>query len=106
MKVISKPEFGLTEKTVDKIRKVFSSFPEIEEVILYGSRAKGNFKAGSDIDLTLKGDNITHTILSMIDIMLDDLMLPYIIDTSLFGNIDNEDLLEHIRRVGKIFYKK
>ena len=104
--MMAKQEFGLSEDTLEKIRKVFSSFSEIEEVVIYGSRAKGNFKPGSDVDLTLKGGKLTHNILNRVNLKLDDLLLPYIIDTSLFGNIDNKDLLDHINRVGKVFYKK
>jgi len=104
MIVKSRTEFGLNEDTLEKIREVFSSFPEVEKVLIYGSRAKGNFKAGSDIDLTLKGEKLTHNILSRINIKLDDLLLPYIIDTSLFDSIDNKDLLDHISRVGKVFF--
>ena len=104
--MMAKQEFGLSEDTLEKIRKVFSSFSEIEEVVIYGSRAKGNFNPGSDVDLTLKGGKLTHNILNRVNLKLDDLLLPYIIDTSLFGNIDNKDLLDHINRVGKVFYKK
>jgi len=106
MIVKSKKEFGLSNETVEKIREVFSSFPEVEEALIYGSRAKGNFKPGSDIDLTLKGERLTHNILSRIITKLDDLLLPYIIDTALFDSIDNKDLLDHISRAGKVFYKK
>ena len=48
--------FGLTDETITKINTVFVKYSEIEEVVLYGSRAKGNYREGSDIDLTLKGD--------------------------------------------------
>jgi len=75
-------------------------------VLIYGSRAKGNFKPGSDIDFTLKGEKLTHNILSRINTKLDDLLLPCIFDTSLFNSIDNKELLDHISRVGKVFYKK
>ena len=102
----NKTEFGLSSGSIEKIKKIFSLFPEVEEALIYGSRAKGNFKPYSDIDLTLKGKKLTHSILSRINIKLDDLLLPYIIDTSLFDHIDNKELLGHISRVGKIFYKK
>ena len=55
---------GLTESTTAQIRYVFSKHPEIDQVILYGSRAKGNYKPGSDIDLTLIGSSITQNVLS------------------------------------------
>lgn len=97
---------GLKELTVEKIKGVFSRFPEVEKVILYGSRAMGNYRNGSDIDLTIKGEHVTHSHLLKIEIELDDLLLPYTIDLSLFHQIDNPDLIDHIGRVGVVFYEK
>ena len=99
-------KFGLKEQTINKIIKVFQSFPEIEQVILYGSRAKGTNKPGSDIDLTIKGKNFNLQLINKIDLELDDLLLPYTFDLSIYNQIDNSDLLEHIKRVGKEFYHK
>ena len=95
---------GLSANTIDKINAVFARYPSIEQAILYGSRAKGTFRNGSDIDLTLKGENITHRELSRIENELDDLLLPYKIDLSLFRQIDNQNLIGHIERVGVVFY--
>jgi len=99
-------KYGLTETTVEKICSVFTCFPEIEKVILYGSRAKGNFKTGSDIDLTLCGEALTSDLCSTIASALDDLMLPYTIDLSAFNQLNHEELLEHIERVGVVFYER
>lgn len=98
--------FGLKEETIEKINSVLSKFPEVEKAILYGSRAKGNFKRGSDIDLTLTGSGLTHQALLRIDNELDDLLLPYHIDLSILENISNPDLIEHIERVGVVFYER
>lgn len=95
--------YGLSQKTIDLINDVFALYPTITDAILYGSRAKGNYRNGSDIDLTLLG-HLTHQELNHIEVQLDDLLLPYTIDLSLFNEIDNPELIEHIRRVGKIFY--
>jgi len=99
-------KFGLKDETIEKIFEVFKKFSQIEEVILYGSRAKGNSKPSSDIDLTLKGEAISIKELNRIDLVLDDLLLPYKFDLSIYQHIDNPDLIEHINRVGKVFYKK
>ena len=101
-----KTSFGLKESIIDKIREVFSHYPEVKEVILYGSRAMGNYKNGSDIDLTLKGDELNLAILNKIDWELDDLLLPYTFDLSLYKHIDNPDLINHIKQVGKVFYTR
>lgn len=97
---------GLKDYEIEKIRKVLESFPEVEEALLYGSRAKGNFKEGSDIDISLKGEKLSHTLLNKISLMIDDLLLPYICELSIFNRIEDPDLIAHINRVGKILYKK
>src|SRR5450759_2318330 len=99
-------KFGLTETTVENICAVFARFPEIEKAILYGSRAKGNFKTGSDIDLTLYGEALTSDLCSTIASALDDLLLPYTIDLSVFNELHHAELREHIERVGVVFYKR
>ena len=82
-------------------------YPQVEEAVLYGSRARGDYKNGSDIDLTLRGgDALTHTILSRIANDLDDQLLPYTIDLSIFENIRNPEMVEQIKRVGVAFYRK
>jgi len=98
--------FGLSQATIDKIRSVFSAHPEVERAVIYGSRAKGGYKNGSDIDLTLHGKDLDHRIL--MDLMgdLDDLLLPYTIDLSNFANLHHAALEEHIQRVGQVFYER
>ena len=98
--------FGLKASVLDRIRSVFSTCPEIERVILYGSRAKGNYRNSSDIDLTIVGDQVTDGQFSSLQLVLDDLLLPYTIDLSLLRHIDNPDLLAHINRVGVMFYER
>ena len=99
--------FGLKPETIQKICGVLAQHAQVEQAILYGSRAKGNYKNGSDIDLTLKGDaNLTRQILYKIMDELDDLLLPYTIDLSILRDINDADVVDHIRRVGIIFYDK
>lgn len=99
-------QYGLKKENIEKIKQVLASIIEIDEAILYGSRAKGNFKLGSDIDLTLKGKDLSSKILDKVSVSLDDIMLPYTFDVSIFTHIKNQDLIEHINRVGISFYKK
>ena len=98
--------YGLTSEEIDKINEIFSCHMEIDKAVLYGSRAKGNYQDSSDIDLTLFGDKTTLTRLFEIENQLDDLLLPYKIDLSLHQKIENPDLIEHINRVGIVFYEK
>ncbi|WP_291099684.1 MULTISPECIES: nucleotidyltransferase domain-containing protein [unclassified Flavobacterium] len=99
-------EFGLKQETIDKINSVFRKHPEIDKVIIYGSRAKGNFRKGSDIDLTLIGNDLEYDLVGTIDSEIDDLNTPYLFDISIFKLLNSPSLEEHINRVGKVFYKK
>lgn len=99
-------KFGLKQTTIEKINGVLSAHPQIRQVIIYGSRAKGNYRNGSDIDLTIEGEAVTLSELLKIETELDDLLLPYKIDLSLLHQIDDPDLIDHIRRVGIVFYEK
>ena len=100
-------QHGLSDQTLQKIRDVFVRYPQVEEAVLYGSRARGDYKNGSDIDLTLHGSTeLTHTILSQIANDLDDQLLPYTIDLSIFKNIRNPEMIEQIERIGVALYKK
>lgn len=85
---------------------MFAGYPQIQQVILYGSRAKGTQRNGSDIDLAIQGEELTLPQLLKIENELDDLLLPYHVDLTLLHQIDNPKLAEHIRRVGKVFYAK
>jgi predicted nucleotidyltransferase len=98
-------KYGLKENIIKKIQIAFSAFPEVDEAVLYGSRAKGNFKPGSDIDLTWKGDHLNLSVMNKISMLLDDLLLPYTLDLSIYHQIDNTELIDHIERVGISFYK-
>lgn len=97
---------GLSERTVEHIRGVLARFPEVDKAVLYGSRAKGTHRPGSDIDLTLCGSNLGQSQLARIDEALDDLLLPYKIDLSGMASLTHPALLDHIRRVGMVFYEK
>ena len=99
-------KFGLKKHTIEKMNSVFAQFPAVEQVVLYGSRAKGTYQPSSDIDLTVLGPALDLRTLFRIETELDDLLLPYMIDLSIFDHIDNPDLIAHIKRVGKIFYQR
>lgn len=99
-------KYGLKPEVIDHINRVFSGYPDINEAILYGSRAKGTQKSGSDIDLCLKGKNLKLPQLLKIETELDELLLPYKIDLSIFHALDNPDLIDHINRVGVVFYSR
>lgn len=94
---------GLPEAAVNKICGIFRDYPGISRVILYGSRAMGTYRHGSDIDLCLDAEPLGLTELLAIENKIDDLLLPWKVDLSLMHALDNPALLEHIRRVGVDF---
>ena len=100
-------ENGLPEPVIQKIRAVFPRYPQVEKVVLYGSRVKGTYKNGSDIDLTLHGGaDLTLNLLCKIANALDDLFLPYTINLSIFHDISDPDVIRHIQRVGVTVYEE
>ncbi|MGY6560805.1 MAG: nucleotidyltransferase domain-containing protein [Luteibaculaceae bacterium] len=96
---------GLTKEEMTRIRAVFFKYPQIDKAVLYGSRAMGNYKPASDIDITLMGNRIDLSLLTEIEFDLDDLMLSYKFDITIFDKITNAAFIEHINRVGKEIYK-
>lgn len=98
--------YGLTDIELQKIINVFASNRRIVNAILYGSRAKGNFKPFSDIDITLVRKELTRNDLIKIIQDVDNLLLPYQFDLSLWNKIKNEALIEHIERIGISIYKR
>ncbi len=97
-------KYGISEKSLEQICLVFNRYPAVRKAVLYGSRAKGTYKNGSDIDLVIDGKDIDMQTFRQILRDLDDLMLPYTIDISVYSQIDNDDLIDHIKRVGKVIY--
>ena len=99
-------KFGLPEQTIAILTAIFAEESAVETVILYGSRAKGTYKNGSDIDLTLTGDSLTEALRSRLAQKCEEAPIPYEIDLSLLGQIQNKELKDHIQRVGTVFYSK
>ena len=98
--------FGLPQHAVEKICKIFEEYPGIESVLVYGSRARGNYRSNSDIDLSIKGPDIDLETLFQIENQIDDLLLPWSVDLSLFHKTDNPDLIDHISQVGVEFCER
>jgi len=97
-------QFGLDDRELQALCSVLASMPEVEEAIIYGSRARGTNQIASDIDITLKGNELTYLQLALLDARIDDLYLPYFVDLSLFSMIKDKDLLASIKRDGKVLY--
>ncbi|WP_436416618.1 nucleotidyltransferase domain-containing protein [Petrimonas sp.] len=97
--------FGLSDKTLYDIRSVFRTFPHVKEVLIFGSRAKDNYRKGSDIDLAVKGENITFDDLLKISVEIDNLELLYKVDVVDYHTKKNTPVGTEIDKTGKTFYK-
>lgn len=97
---------GLKSETIGILTDIFSEFPEISEVTLFGSRAKGNYREGSDIDITLKGENLSATTLIRLHNRIEDYLFPWIFDILIYDRISNAELISHINRVGITIYRR
>ena len=100
---INPDSFGLSEKDRNIIFSILKKFIEIRSVKIFGSRAKGNFRKGNDIDLAIM-DPIEDRILGKIQSEFEDSNLPYRADILCYPSLKHQELKEHIDRVGKIFY--
>jgi predicted nucleotidyltransferase len=90
----------LPQETVDRITGVLARFPDVEQAILFGSRAKGTYKPGSDIDLALSGAGLNWRMMGKLYDALDDLLLPYRFSLIVYDENTDTDVAAHIRRVG------
>ena len=98
-----KSSFGPTLPTTQRLQTVFAEYPEAQEVWLYGSRAKGTATEGSDIDLSLKGELLTHRHQLQLSVAIENLLLPYRVDLSIDNSLP-KPLKEHIQRVGQLMF--
>lgn len=105
--VTNKIQFGLKEPELKKIIDILRQHPQVEEACIFGSRAKGNYKTGSDVDLALKGEKLIPKIITRISYLLnEETTMTYHFDVLNFQTLKNIALVEHIKRVGKTFFKK
>jgi predicted nucleotidyltransferase len=98
--------FGLSDADIAIIRDVLANYPQVNEGIIFGSRAKGNYSNGSDVDIALKGDEVDYNLVLKISAELnEETVLPYRFDIVDYHSIESVELMNHIDRVGIAFYK-
>lgn len=98
--------FGLTEVHLNVLRTIFQKYPLVNQVKIFGSRAKGSYNDRSDIDLVVVNSPIDRFTLSKIQMEFYESNIPFMLDIQLFESIKNQELVEHIQRIGKIIYQK
>jgi len=99
--------YGLSDEDLVEIIQVISTFKEIEEAAIFGSRAKGNYKKGSDIDIGIYGEQINFDKIASLKYQLEEFgTLPFYFDIVDVSHLENAELKEHIKRVGKTIWKR
>ncbi|MDA8137091.1 MAG: nucleotidyltransferase domain-containing protein [Desulfobacteraceae bacterium] len=106
MNVTSRNIFGLYERDVQTLGDIFNKYPEVICVYIIGSRAKGNFKPGSDIDLVIMNEGATDSVIQKIKTDIEESTLPYFVDLINYPALQHADLKDHIDRVGQLFYQR
>jgi predicted nucleotidyltransferase len=102
---INSDRFGLSEKAWQKLGSIFLNFPELERVFLFGSRAKGTHKPGSDIDLAIEGASLDTSAVLRLQNALEASDLPYFFDVIQLSTVDSPELLAHIQKLGVVIYE-
>ena len=97
-------KYGLDDITLNSLENIFRHYQGIEQVLIFGSQAKGNFREGSDIDLAVKGPRLQFEDILELKVRMDDLNLPYKIDLLHYNTISDKEVVGHIDRVGKPIY--
>lgn len=96
---------GLTIRDQRTIESILAKYEVVKKVYLFGSRAKGSFNSGSDVDLAIMNNGVSHSDLVRIKSDLDESDLPYFVDVILYPLLNHLPLKNHIDRVGKLIYE-
>jgi hypothetical protein len=96
--------FGLKEERI--LKSSFSKYENLNKVVVYVSRAKGAFKVRSDVDLVITESNIERPLIGQIISEINNSNFPYLLDLQDFSTLNNQQLIDHINRVGQVFYSR
>ncbi|HKJ43032.1 MAG TPA: nucleotidyltransferase domain-containing protein [Sunxiuqinia sp.] len=98
--MIETTKYGLPDSDVESVISILKKHSKIEKAILFGSRAKGNYSNGSDVDIALVGKDLKSTDIFTISEKIEQLYLPWKFDIVIYDRIKEKTLIEHIDRVG------
>lgn len=98
-------DLGLSESDLAAMIDVLSQFASVDTALIFGSRAKGTYKPGSDVDLAVKGESLSYDDVSRIGYLLnEETLMPYQFDVLQYEAIRSSELIDHIDRVGVVVY--
>ncbi|MEA3280788.1 MAG: nucleotidyltransferase domain-containing protein [Thermodesulfobacteriota bacterium] len=101
-----KNAFGLTDRDIKTLQDIFKKYPDVKNVFIFGSRAKGTYKQGSDIDLAIMNEGVKDTVIGKMKSDFEDSSLPYTVDLVNYHTIKHPELKNHVDRIGVPFYEK
>lgn len=97
--------FGITEKELTQIQKIISEYPEIQTSCIFGSRAMGNYKNTSDIDIAIGGEKVSfHTVSKVHGRLEEEVSTPLFFDVISLQSLENKELQEHVKTYGKSIF--
>lgn len=100
-------DFGISQVDLMEIISILRKFPAIEKAVLFGSRVKGTFKKGSNVDIAIKGKGINHEVVASLSSSLnEESSSPYYFDIVHLDNVSEKELLAHINRIGQCIYRR
>lgn len=98
-----KNNYGINDASYEEMISLFKSFDSLDKVYIFGSRARGDYKEGSDIDLAIESkDDIKLRLLNK----LEDIRCILNFDVVDVNNIENEKLLMNIKKEGILIYRR
>lgn len=106
MAINDRNNFGLTERDMQTLRDIINKYPEVQDIFIFGSRAKGNFTQGSDIDLAIMNEGVTDKVIAQLKSALEESTLPYFVDVTNYHTLQHAELKSHIDRVGMPLYQR
>lgn len=99
--------YGLSSAQLEEITQFIAAYPDVEEAVLFGSRVLGTYKPASDVDIALKGEEVTVSLAARLKFDIEeDTYLPYFFDFLAYAAITRAALREHIDRRGVIIYRR
>ncbi len=104
--ILTRNRFGLTDRDMTTLHDILRRYPDVQQVCIFGSRAKGTFKHGSDIDLAVMNPDVSDAIIRRIKADCDDSSLPYMVDVLHFAALTDNAVKDHVMRVGVLFFER
>jgi len=98
--------YGLKESDIAILQEIGKNHPGIKRIIIFGSRARGNYKNASDVDLAIEGDLSPADIWKISGLLNDEAPTPYFFDVVHFDNLSGRGFKERLEGEGSVVYSK